>query len=202
MAKKTAVPKTPKATKELIPLPKTSGNFELGNNLLTIRYWSHSYTTSLFDKKVVDYTLMCQFPLANFNLEILKNINAAQVYLDINGKVYIARLASFIANISPEAVILQFALANIRLKSAWDLEFATPSVMYEQILSDKEFFRVGGKKLEEYIKPLGLSRKSSESDQAFRRRTIDYLNYKMSEDNGDVVADLLSDIKRKGEDHA
>ena len=185
-----------------VPLPPVDNDYILSNNLLTIRYWSHSYTTSLFDKKIINNTLVCQFPLSNFNLDILKNIGAAQVYLDIAGKVHIARLSSFIANISPEAVILQFTLANMRLKATWDMEFSTPSVMYEQILSDKEFFKVGGKKLEEYIKPLGLLRKASESDQAFRRRTIEYLNFKMSEDNSEEVANLLSDIKRRGEDNA
>ena len=177
----------------------TSGDFELDNKLLTIRYWSNSYTTSLFDKKIVNYTLVCQYPLNNFNLDILKNITATQIYLDIAGKVYIARVSAFIANVSPDAVILQLTLVNLRLKSAWDMEFNTPAVMYEQILSDKEFFKVGGKKLEDYIKPLGLSRKMCETDQAFRRRTIEYINFKMTDDS-EEVSDLLLDIKRRGED--
>lgn len=192
--------RTPKA---MVSAGVPSGNFDLNNNLLTIRYWSNSYTTSLFDKKVLNYTLVCQFPLSNFNLDVLKNINAAQVYLDISGKVYIARISSFIASVTPEVVIMQLALANLRLKARWDMEFATPSVMYEQILSDKEFFRVGGKKLDDYVKPLGLSRKTCESDQAYRRRTIEYLNFKMSsEDNSEEVSSLLSDIQRRGEDDA
>ena len=183
------------APKELVA---KKGNFVLKNNLLTMRYWSNAYTTSLFDKNIIGYTLVCQYPLSNFNLNILKDFGSVQLYLDINDKVYIARVAQFVANVSPESVVIQVTLANLRLKAAHDLEFATPSVFYEQILSEKTFFKAGGKKLEEYIKPLGLLRKSVESDQAFRRRTLEYLSFKMgSEYEGDDVANLIRDLKKR-----
>lgn len=204
MAKKVkAASKAKEETKALaIATPKElvakKGDFVLKNNLLTMRYWSNSYTTSLFDKNIIGYTLVCQYPLSNFNLDILKDFGAVQLYLDINDKVYIARVAQFIANVSPESVAIQVTLSNLRLKAAYDLEFATPSVFYEQILSEKTFFKAGGKKLEEYIKPLGLLRKSIESDQAFRRRTLEYLSFKMgSEYEGDDVTNLIRDLKKR-----
>ncbi len=175
------------------PSPLEKGEFTLKNELLTIRFWSQGYTTSLFDKEVKDFTLICQYPLSNFNLDILKDSAAAQLYLNINGSVYIARMSSYVANVTPEAVLLQLTLSNLRLKSAWDMEHNTPSVVYEQILSQKDFFKVGGKKLESFIKPLGLIRKEAESDQALRRRTLEYLNYKMS-DQGEVFTEF--DIRR------
>jgi hypothetical protein len=190
MAKKVKAAKP--TTKEIATVPKAvaikKGDFTIKNNLLTIRHWSHSYTTSLFDKNVINYTLVCQYPLSNFNLDILKDIGATQLYLDVADKVYIARVSQFVANVSPESVVIQLTLANLRLKSGYDLEFATPSVFYEQILADKIFFKAGGKKLEEYVKPLGISRKTVETDQALRRRTLEYLNYKMGE-QGDNISE-------------
>lgn len=171
-------------------------DFVLKNTLLTLRYWSQSFTTSLFDKNVADYNLTCQYPLSNFNLELLKNPGAVQLYLDIEDKVYISRVKGFIASVSPESVILQMSLTNIRLKSSWDLEFNTPSTFYDQILADKTFFKTAGKKLEEYVKPLGLSRKVSESDPALRRRTISYLQSQLSHD--DIFSE--EDLKKLRED--
>lgn len=164
------------------------GDFVLKNELLTIRFWSQAYTTSLFDKNVNNFTLICQYPLSNFNLDILKDFPAAQLYLNVDSNVYIARVAGFVANVTPESIVMQLSLANLRLKAAWDLEFNTPSVIYEQILSQKDFFKVGGKKLEDFVKPLGLTRKLSESDQALRRRTLEYLNYKMG-DQGEAISE-------------
>lgn len=168
------------ATKKKTKLT-AEGNFVLNNNLLTIRYWSQSFTTALFDKNIRDYMLICQYPIHNFNLEILKNFAAAQIYLDIGKKIYIARIKGFIASVTPEAVVLQLSLSNIRLKSAWDMEWTTPQVMYERILSDKTFFKVEGKKLEEYVAPLGLAKKAGETDQAFRRRTLEYITFKVGD---------------------
>jgi hypothetical protein len=189
MATKKTKTKTPKV--KTGPLAK--GEFVLKNELLTIRFWSQSFTTSLFDKNVKDFTLICQYPLSNFNLDILKDFKAAQLYINVGGEVYISRISSFLANVSPEAVLLQLTLSNLRLKAAWDLEFNTPSVVYEQILSQKEFFKVSGKRLEDFVKPLGLSRKVSETDQALRRRTLDYLHYKMSE-QGETISE--ADIRK------
>ncbi len=169
------------------------GNFILKNELLTIRFWSQAYTTSLFDKNVNDFTLICQYPISNFNLDILKDFNAAQLYLNIDSNVYVSRVSGFVANITPESIVMQLSLANLRLKAAIDLEFNTPAVIFEQILAQKDFFKVSGKKLEDFVKPLGFSRKLSETDQALRRRTLEYLNYKMS-----LQADPISeaDLRR------
>lgn len=172
-----------------------NGNFTLKNTLLTLRFWSQQFTTSLFDKDVKDFTLVCQFPLNNFNLEILKNAQAAQLYLDVEGKVYIARIKGYIASVTPQAVVLQIALCNIRLKVGWDMEFSTPSIFYEQILSDKSFFKIEGKKLEEYVRPLGISRKLNETDQAFRRRTIEYLNYKIGNEPGALSEEDINKLR-------
>jgi hypothetical protein len=161
-------------------LAAAKGTFTLNNNLLTIRYWSQSFTTSLFDKEVKDYVLICQYPIHNFNLEILKNFSAALLYLDIGKKVYIARVKEFAAAVNASSVVLHLVLSNIRLKSAFDLEWASPSSFYEQILADKKFFKIAGKDLEGYVKPLGLSKKPGETDQAFRRRTLEYINFKTS----------------------
>jgi len=181
----------PRKVKVKSPLDK--GDFLLKNELLTIRFWSQAYTTSLFDKNVKGFTLICQYPLSNFNLDILKDFAAAQLYLNVDSNVYISRVSGFVANITPESVVMQLSLANIRLKAAWDLEFNTPSVIYEQILSQKDFFKVGGKKLEDFVKPLGLVRKLSETDQALRRRTLEYLNYKMG-DQADAISE--AELKR------
>lgn len=175
-----------------------SKDFVLKNNLLTIRFWSQSFTTSLFDKNVVGYTLTCQYPLSNFNLDILKNINAAQLYLDINDEVYISRIKSFVASVSAESVILQLTLSNLRLKSSWDMEWLTPSAFYDQLLFEKTFFKTVGKKLEEYVKPLGLARKTSETDPALRRRTLSYLQSQMNQDNDYSFSD--ADLKKLRED--
>ena len=193
MPPKKKATKAKEATTDLVVMPPKNlslnkGDFVLRNNLLTIRFWSQSFTTSLFDKNVMKYTLVCQYPLSNFNLDILKDFNSAQLYLDINEKVYIARVAAFVANVSPESIVMQLTLSNLRLKAGWDLEFDTPSAVYERILAEKSFFKVAGKKLEEYIKPLGLIRKFSETDQMLRRRTLEYLNYKMG-DQGEVISD-------------
>ena len=174
--------------KKRTKLSDHAGTFTLNNTLLTIRYWSQSFTTSLFDKNVKDYVLVCQFSLNNFNLEILKNFGAALTYLDIDRKVYVARIKGFVAAITPASVTLQLSLSNIRLKSAYDFEWSTPSKFYEQILSDKQFFKISGKTLEAYVKPLGLLKKMGESDQAFRRRTLEYLSYKIG-----TSASALSD---------
>lgn len=180
------MPKKTKALKVATPLSK--GEFTLKNELLTIRFWSQAYTTSLFDKSVKNFTLICQYPLSNFNLEILKDFGAAQLYLNIDDTVHISRVSGFVANVSPESILLQLSLSNLRLKAAWDLEFNTPSVIYEQILAQKDFFKVGGKKLEDFVKPLGLTRKSSETDQALRRRTLEYLTFKMG-DQAEVLSE-------------
>jgi len=199
MPKKTkAIKKEEVDQKQLAVVPPKAlatkkGDFVIKNNLLTIRYWSQSYTTSLFDKNVQAYTLVCQYPLSNFNLDILKDFGSAQLYIDVNEKVYVARVSQFIANVSPESVVMQLTLSNLRLKAAWDLEFNTPSVIYEQILAEKTFFKVGGKKLEDYVKPLGLTRKLTETDQALRRRTLEYLNYKM----GDTVDTISAEEMRR-----
>ncbi len=176
------------------------GDFVLKNELLTIRFWSNAYTTSLFDKNVKDFTLVCQYPLSNFNLDILKDFAAAQLYLNVDSNVYISRISGFVANITPDSVIMQLSLANLRLKAAWDLEFNTPSVIYEQILSQKDFFKVGGKKLEDFVKPLGLSRKLSETDQALRRRTLEYLNYKMGDQAEALSEAELRRLRGEGND--
>jgi len=193
--------KKTKAVKDLVTLPTkeadTKGNFVLKNNLLTIRFWSQVYTTALFDKNILNYTLVCQYPLSNFNLDILKDVRAAQIYLDIEDKIYVARIAAFIANVSPDSIVMQLTITNLRLKEALDMEFNTPSMFYEQILAEKSFFKVAGKKLEDYIKPLGLARKVSETDQALRRRTLGYLALAMGEDNGEEVVNLINDLKKK-----
>lgn len=180
--------------------PVSKGNFTLKNELLTIRFWSQAYTTSLFDKNITNYALVCQYPLSNFNLEVLKDFSAAQLYLNIDSSVYIARVSGFVANVTSESIVLQLSLSNLRLKAAMDLEFNTPEVFYEQILAQKEFFKVGGKKLEEYVEPLGLSRKISETDQAFRRRTIEYLTFKMG-DQTEVLSEAeLRKLRGEGND--
>ena len=177
------------------------GNFTLKNNLITLRYRNQSYTTSLFDKKIQGNILVCQFSSANFNINILKDFLSVQLYLDIAGKIYIARVKTFHANVTPAIVVLQLTLAHLKLKEVWDLEFLTPSAIYDQILSDKKFFTASGRKLEDFVKPLGLLRKTSETDQALRRRTFDYLNWKMADqDTTDTVESLLEDIKKKRED--
>lgn len=184
----------PKKTKVKSALGK--GDFVLKNELLTIRFWSQAYTTSLFDKNVSNFTLICQYPLSNFNLDILKDFPAAQLYLNVDS-VYIARVAGFVASVTPESIVMQLSLANLRLKAAMDLEFNTPEAFYEQILSQKDFFKVGGKKLEDYVRPLGLSRKVSETDQAFRRRTIEYLTFKMGNVDSDEVTNLINDLRKR-----
>lgn len=172
-------------------------DFVIKNNLLTIRFWSQSFTTSLFDKHIKDYRLTCQYTLPNFNLEILKNVKAAQVYLNIADEVYIARIKNFAASVSAEAIVLQLELSNLRLKASWDMEWQTPSVFYDQILADRTFFKTVGRKLEEYVKPLGIARKISETDQALRRRTLSYLQEQMSQDD-EVFSD--ADLKQLRED--
>ena len=204
MPKKTKAVKK-EITKELAVIPPKAltakkGDFTIKNNLLTIRYGPQSYTTSLFDKNVQAYTLVCQYPISNFNLDILKDFGSAQLYIDVSEKVYVARISQFIANVSPESIVMQLTLSNLRLKAAYDMEFSTPSMFYEQILTDKIFFKAAGKKLEEYIKPLGLSRKGIETDQAFRRRTLEYLTFKIGTDNqSDDVIKMLNDLKKRGE---
>lgn len=173
-------------------------DFVIKNNLLTLRFWSQSFTTSLFDKNVSDLNLTCQFPLAGFNLEILKNIGSVILYLDIADEIYVSKVKGFVASVSSESVILQLSLANLRLKSAWAMEWETPSAFYDKLLSEKTFFKTGGKKLEEYVKPLGLSRKVSESDQALRRRTLSYLQTQMNEDDDYSFSD--ADLRKLRDD--
>lgn len=179
---------------------KKPGDFIIKNTLLTIRYWSQSYTTALFNKKVQNYTVICQYSLPNFNLDILKDITAAHVYLNIDGDVNIARINAFNANVVPESITLHLGVNNLRLKNSWDMEWSTPEVIYEQILADKNFFKFGGKKLEEFVRPLGLIRKVSETDQALRRRTLSYINYQMDKSPAGDEVDLL--IKKNREEGA
>src|SRR5271168_856351 len=98
--------------KQVSPLAK--GEFTLKNELLTVRFWSQAYTTSLFDKNVKNFTLVCQYPMSNFNLDILKDFSAAQLYLNVADAVYISRVGGFIAYVSPESILLQLSLVNIR----------------------------------------------------------------------------------------
>lgn len=155
------------------------GVFLLANKLLTIRFWSRTYTTSLFTKKIKDYNLLCQYPLSNFNLSILRDTASAQTYLKTKDKLYISRLKLLNATIDPKIVTISFQLHSIRLKASHDMEFATPAAIFEEILADKRFFIYNGKKLDGYVKPLGLIRKSGETDPSLRRRTLEYLNYKL-----------------------
>lgn len=163
-------------------LPKKIGpSFKITNKLLTLRYWSQSYTTSLFNSEINNNQLVCQFPLKNINLDILKNHAAIQLYLAIRKKVYIARVAQFTASVDSNSLTLNLLLNNIQSKESWDMEFATPETVYESILADKEFFKHTGRNLDSFVKPLGLSRKGSETDMALRRRTLEYLRFKLSE---------------------
>jgi len=174
---------------------KVGPNFSIKNTLLTIRYWSQVHTTSLFDKKVKNYVLSCQFPLHNFNLEILKNHTAAQTYLNVDGRMYIARIANYEALLDPKFISLHLELANIRYKDAWDLEHSTSACFYEDILANKKFFKHTGKTLDNYIGPLGLQRKTGESDEAFRRRTIEYIRFQMAEDEVVLSDDELRKLR-------
>lgn len=180
-------------------MAKKPGTFTLGNNLLTIRFWSKSYTTSIFKKQVKDYMLLCQYPLSKFNLDILKDISAAQVYLDIDKKVHVARMSGYHATITPEVATLQVSLTNIHLKETWDLEWTSISSIYEEILADKSFFKHTGKKLESFVKPLGLVRKPSETDQMLRRRTLSYLQFHMNSDP--QVKDEVENLIRGQDGH-
>jgi len=164
-----------------MPPKKIGPSFKITNKLLTLRYWSQSYTTSLFNPEIKDYQLVCQFPIKNINLDILKNHPAIQLYLAIRKKVYIARVAQFSASVDPNSVTLNLTLNNIQSKESWDMEFATPETVYESILTDKDFFKHTGRNLDSFVKPLGLSRKGSETDTALRRRTLEYLRFKLSE---------------------
>jgi len=181
-------PKPKRKTKNLGP------NFSIKNNLVTIRYWSQTYTTSLFDKKVKKYVLTCQYPINNFNLDILKNPTAAQIYVDVRGTLYIARIGDFEAFVEPKAITLHVTLVSIRSKSGWDLEHATPSVIYENILADKKFFTKAGRNLDSFVTPLGLRRKENETDQVFRRRTLAYLQFQL-EDTEVLSEDELKKLK-------
>ncbi len=171
----------PKRAKKLGP------NFTLKNSLITIRYWSKVYTTSLFDKKVKKYILTCQYPLQNFNLDILKDHSAAQLYIDVgsrsSNKLYIARIGDFECFADQKAITLHLTLNNIRLKEAWNMEFDTPAIVYENILADKKFFFKTGRSLDNFISELGLRRKVGETDQSFRRRTLAYLQYQLDDTN-------------------
>ena len=182
-----------KFTKKPVKKVKTPGSFLLKNKLLTLRFWSRTYTTSLFTKKIKDYNLVCQYPLGNFNLSILRDTSSIQTYLKTRGKLYIARLKLINATIDPQMITISFQLHNIRLKASHDMEFATPVVIFEEILADKKFFIYNGKKLDGYIKPLGIIRKLGETDPSLRRRTIEYLNFKL----GDETEQLSSIDWRK-----
>jgi len=164
-------------------------NFKIKNKLLTFRYWSYQYTTSLFDPSVKNYTLMCQFPLKNFNLDMLKNPVGVQLYITIGKTLYISRIGGFQATVDPESITLKVILINLYPKASWDMEFATPDKMYEDILTNKQFFKFGGKDLESYIRPLGLLRKDSETDRALRRRTLEYLRFKLASEPDEVLSE-------------
>jgi hypothetical protein len=182
--KKIVKKKVKKVVKKVI---KKKGNYLLTNKLLTIRFWSRSFTTSLFSKQIKNYQITCQYPIDSFNLAILRDTRSAQTYLQYNNKLHIARLNLLHANLDPQMVTMLFEVCNIQTKDAWDMEYATPSVIYEDILAEKKFFIITGKQLDSYIKPLGLSRKVGETDMMFRRRTIEYLNFQLR-DNDDVTA--------------
>ena len=178
------MPAKKKVAKQVKKVKKDKpGNFNLKNKLLTIRFWSKTYTTSLFTKQVKDYNLVVQYPLASFNLTILKDIASAQTYLRTKTGLYISRLKLLTATIDPEIVTISLILCNIRLKASHDMEFATPTVIFEEILSDKRFFIYNGKKLDGYVRSLGIIRKMGETDPSLRRRILDYLNFKLDGDD-------------------
>ncbi len=156
--------------------------FKIESALITLRFGSRTVTTATFDPKVEDYMLQVAVPLEKFESNFLYNPTAAQVVFEVKDVLYIARVgSSYMAEITPEIASLIVELVNIQPKEAYDLEHLTPRVFYNQLLRDRKFFFRSGRGLDSLISPLGLSRKKKESDQSFRRRVIEYLQFKIGE---------------------
>lgn len=175
-------------------------NFVIDNALVTIRYKSQLFITPIFNKKVTKYVLSCEFPLDRFDTSLFKEHLAALLFIDVNEKMYVARIGNYIATLTPEVVSLDLMLANIQSKEAWDLEHLTPSAFYNDILTNKKFFSRSGKSLDSMVTPLGLSRKYKETDQAFRRRIIEYLQFKIGNTMTDTQIKNLTTGKDDAED--
>lgn len=180
---------------------KTLGpNFLIDNALVTIRYKSELFITPIFDKKVINYVLSCEFPLNKFNTSFFKDYIAALLFIDVGEKMYVARVGDFIATLDPRSISLDLMLSNIQLKDAWDLEHLTPTTFYnDNVLTNKKFFVRSGKSLDSMVSPLGLSRKFKETDQAFRRRVIEYLQFKTGSQMTDIQIKNLTTGKESDE---
>jgi len=168
---------------------------DLNKLQVTIRFQKVDHY-SIIPKEYIGNYISVKFMLKHFNLDLLKFHDKAVVFFYNGNNPKVGKIRNYKASIENGIVTMHLELVNIVNREMWEREFFTEEYFYnEYVLGFNKFWAVNGDKLDELVKPLGLSRKSYEDDPMFKRRVVTYIQMTIKPTN-DVMAMLNSDLKK------